>query len=109
MRGIMISRRIRSGLCCLTFSSASTPSKAVTILTGKASRNACRSSTFWALSSTIKTVDCGRNDSLLGNVGGLGWDKSVDPYQKGPPMGKIGRGIDKWLGLLGANERLGRR
>jgi hypothetical protein len=60
----MTSSRIRSGLCSATLSSASTPSDAVTIFTGSDSRNAWSSSTFCGLSSTMRTVDSGRNDSL---------------------------------------------
>src|SRR5690349_8866474 len=62
----MMSSRIRSGGCSATFWRASSPSTAVTIFTGRDSRKACSSSTFCGLSSTISTVDCGRNDSLLG-------------------------------------------
>src|SRR2546423_14470071 len=61
----MMSSRIRSGLFSFTFSRASMPSVAVRSLTGSDSRNACNSSTFCGLSSTIRTVDCGRNDSVF--------------------------------------------
>src|SRR2546421_6359520 len=70
----MMSSRIRSGLCCSTFSSASTPSLAVIIFTGSASRNAWSNSTFCTLSSTIMTVDWGRNDSELAG----GWPGACD-------------------------------
>src|SRR5439155_24235055 len=80
----MMSSRIRSGLCCSTFSSASTPSFAVMIFTGSASRNAWSNSTFCTLSSTIMTVDWGRKDSELagGWPGACDIDLTVSPNAK---------------------------